>query len=383
MNPALFFLAAAMFVMGCDDYIVAGLLPGLGATLNASMAGVAQGITVFNLMYMVCAPAFAVALANKPARLVIVAALAIFAAGNLLTLASANLATYLVSRAIAGIGAGMFSPIAVAAAAKMVAPEARGRAMSLIFGANSAGAVIGVPVGLWLSAQIGWQAAIWPIVVLAVLALIGVAIRQPNFEVEAPPAPGERFRFMTDRRVLSTVGVTCLTAAGSLGLYAFIAPMQAGGVNSPEVALTLWNVGGLLGTIAIGYVVDRTGNPRLVMAAILVTLLVTLFALPAVSAIPFLGLLPFLLWGILGWATGAPQQLSLLELEPRHHASVVALNGSALGLGSVIGPALGGLALACGLDARNLPYAACGLVLCALVWHLALMQQQPREERTA
>jgi predicted MFS family arabinose efflux permease len=115
---------------------------------------------------------------------------------------------------------------------------------------------------------------------------------------------------------------------------------------------------------------------------ILATLAITLFALPTVGGIPLLGLLPFLLWGILGWATGAPQQLTLLELEPEHHAPVVALNGSALGLGSVIGPALGGLALASGLDARMLPYAACGLLLCALVWHLALMQQ-PRKEVAA
>ena len=347
------------------------------------MAGVAQGITVFNLMYMVCAPGFAVLLAGRPARPVIVAALLIFAAGNLLTLASTNLATYLGSRAIAGVGAGMFAPIAVAWAAKLVVPEARGRAMSLIWGANSAGAVVGVPVGLWLAATAGWQAAIWPIAVLAVVAAIGVAIRQPDLAVEAPPPPGERFAFLGNRRVLATVGVTCLTATGSLGLYAFIAPLQAGQANGFEAALTLWNVGGLLGTLAVGHVVDRTGNPRAVMAAILAALAAALLALPALGAVPLLGLLPFLLWGVLGWATGAPQQLALLALEPDHHAPVVALNGSALGLGSVLGPALGGLALACGLDVRMLPYAACGLVLCALAAHLALMHQAPREEQPA
>ena len=51
------------------------------------MAGVAQGITVFNLMYMLGAPAFAILLARKPAKLVLIAALAIFAVGNLLVLA--------------------------------------------------------------------------------------------------------------------------------------------------------------------------------------------------------------------------------------------------------------------------------------------------------
>jgi predicted MFS family arabinose efflux permease len=378
---ALVFLMAGMFTMGCDDYVVAGLLPGLGATLKTSMAGAAQGITAFNFTYMLCAPAFAILLARKPARSVLIAALVIFCAGNLLTLVSPNLGAYMVSRAIAGIGAGMFLPIAVAAAAQSVEPDAQGRTLGLIWGANSAGAVIGVPVGLWLSATHGWQAAIWLILLLAAVTLIGVALRQPNVQAEAPPTFGEQLRFLVDRRVLSIIGVTCLTAAGSLGLYCFIAPLQAGLANTPDAALTLWNIGGLIGSVAIGYVVDKTGQPRSVMAAILVTLFIAILALPFVSAIPILGLLPFFLWGALGWATVTPQQLSLIELEPGHEASVVALNSSAVGLGSVIGPALGGLALTGGLDVRYLPYGACGLLLCALAWQVALIvQQQPQQE---
>jgi predicted MFS family arabinose efflux permease len=129
-------------------------------------------------------------------------------------------------------------------------------------------------------------------------------------------------------------------------------------------------VGGLIGTTAIGYVEDKIGNPRAVMAAILVILAATFMSLP------YLGLLPFLLWGALGWATMTPQQMSLIELEPGREATVVALNSSAVGLGSVFGPALGGLALAAGLDVRNLPYVACAVLLGALVWQALLMRQR-------
>lgn len=370
---SLFFLAAGMFVMGCDDYVVAGLLPGLSASLGTSMAGAAQGITAFNFTYLVCAPIFAILLARKPARQLLVLALAVFAVGNVLTLLSPNLAAYLVSRAIAGIGAGMYLPIAVAAAAELVEPEAAGRALGLIWGANSAGAVIGVPAGLWLAEKVGWQATIGLILALGAITLLGVAIRQPNLQVAAPPSLGEQLRFLVDRRVLSIIGVTCLTAAGSLGLYTYIAPLQAGMVNSADAALTLWNIGGLIGSFGIGYVIDRMRNPRMVMAAILVTLLVAIISLPSVGAVPVLGLLPFLLWGAMGWAVMTPQQLSLIELAPGHEAAVVALNSSAVGLGSVFGPALGGLALAGGLDARYLPYASGGLILCTLAWQVVLI----------
>jgi predicted MFS family arabinose efflux permease len=372
-----------MFVMGCDDYVVAGLLPGLSASLGTSMAGAAQGITAFSFTYLVCAPAFAILLARKPARQVLVMALAIFAVGNVMTLLSTNLVAYLISRAIAGIGAGMYLPIAVAAATELVEPDAVGRALSLIWGANSAGAVIGVPAGLWLADKVGWQATIGLILALGVITLLGILIRQPNLQVPAPPSSKEQLRFLVDRRVLSIIGVTCLTAAGSLGLYAFVAPLQVGMGTSADAALTLWNVGGLIGSFAIGYVADRTGNPRVVMAAILVTLLGAIVALPSFGAMPVLGLLPFLIWGAMGWAIMTPQQMSLIELEPGHEATLVALNSSAVGLGSVIGPALGGLALAGGLDVRYLPYAAGGLLLCALAGQIVLIQQRKSEREMA
>jgi predicted MFS family arabinose efflux permease len=373
---SLFFLAAGMFTMGCDDYVVAGLLPGLSASLGTSMAGAAQGVTAFSFTYLVCAPLFAILLARKPARQVLVMALAIFALGNVLTLLSPNLAAYLASRAIAGIGAGMYLPIAVAAAAESVEPEAAGRALGMIWGANSAGAVIGVPAGLWLAEKVGWQATIGLILALGAVTLTGILLRQPNLQVSAPPALGEQLRFLVDRRVLSIIGVTCLTATGSLGLYSLIAPLQAGMANPADFAL--------IGSFGIGYVEDHLGNPRLVMAGILVTLLAAILALPTVGALPVLGLLPFLVWGAMGWAVMTPQQLALVELEPGHEATVVALNSSAVGLGSVFGPALGGLALAGGLAARYLPYAAGGLLLCALAWQLVLVQQrQPRQEQEA
>lgn len=383
MNAALCFLAAGMFTLGCDDYVVAGLLPGLGASLHTSMAGAAQGITAFNFTYMVCAPAFAIALARQPARRVLLAALVVFAAGNVLTLAATDLATYLASRAIAGVGGGMFLPVAVAAAARMVAPEAQGRALGLIWGANSAGAVIGVPSGLWLADRLGWQATIGLILAMGLVTLAGIALRQPEVRVDAPPSLDEQARLLADRRVLAIIGVTGLTAAGSLGLYAFVAPMQAGLAISSAAALTAWNVGGLIGSLAIGAVADQVPNARALMAGVLVALAASVLAVPALGGVALLGLVPYALWGAMGWATVTPQQLALIALEPGHEATLVALNSSAIGLGSVVGPALGGLALAAGGEARHLPYAAGALLLVALAWQLAQLGRQPAAAEAA
>ncbi|MDB5101353.1 MAG: Sugar efflux permease, MFS-like protein [Cyanobacteria bacterium RYN_339] len=375
MKAKLFFLAAGMFTMGCDDYIVAGLLPGIAGSMHTTLAGATQGLPAFGFTYVFCAPLFAILLARQPARRVMAAALLIFAAGNVLTLLSGSFAAYIASRAIAGIGAGMFLPVAVASAAQLVEPEARGRAMGLIWSANSAGAVVGVPCGLGLSAMFGWKVTIGLILLLALVTLAGILARLPDLAAPTPPSRREQLQLLLDPRVLSVVGISCLTATGSLGLYALAASFQAGSVNSLEASLSLWTVGGLIGSTLIGHVVDRWRHPRAVMAAILGVLALALAALPALGNVPVLGLVPFLIWGAMGWATVTPQQLALVEVQPDQKATVVALNSSGYGLGSICGSALGGLALASGADARTLPYAAAGLVLAALLWQLTLLRQ--------
>jgi predicted MFS family arabinose efflux permease len=116
------------------------------------------------------------------------------------------------------------------------------------------------------------------------------------------------------------------------------------------------------------------------MAVILAALLLAITVIPIFRSVPVLGFLPFLLWGALSWATVTPQQYSLIELKPNHDVTLVALNSSAVSLGSVAGTSLGGLALAGGLAAKNLPYAASIFLLCAFAWQMLLIQKQQRKE---
>ncbi|MGE0171934.1 MAG: MFS transporter [Oligoflexales bacterium] len=374
----LIFFAMGMFTMGCSSYIIAGLLPKISSTLGATTAATGQGVAAFGLTYVVCAPVFAVLLAKKPARRILLLALAVFAMGNVVTMLSSRLTIFLLGRAIAGLGAGLYSPICVAAAVHMVGPEARGKSLSFIWGANSAGAVIGVPIGLWLSNQFGWQYAIGLILLFSVFSLIGVSAQKIDIQVKAPPSLAARLKMLVDRRVVLVIAVTCLTATGSLGLYTYLGPMQTDAANSLTATLFVWSLGGLVGSTFVGYFVDRTHKPSWVMATILTILIAAILTLPLVHSIPFLGLAPFLVWGAMGWATVTPQQHTLISLQPEQSATLAALNGSAISLGSVLGSAFGGSAIASGLDVKNLPYAAASLLLCALALQILLIKKSYR-----
>ena len=81
---------------------------------------------------------------------------------------------------------------------------------------------------------------------------------------------------------------------------------------------------------------------------IMAILAVVLFLLPATAVLgPWLVMLPIAVWGAVGWALQVPQNNELIharELQGDGNLAV-ALNESALYLGSAIGAALGGVLL--------------------------------------
>ncbi|OAT73952.1 MFS transporter [Parageobacillus thermoglucosidasius] len=362
-------LTIGMFALGFDAYVIAGLLPNMGATFKISASQTGQAVSVFTLCYALAAPIFATLLAGKPIRRVLVLALAVFSVGNGASALASSFSMLLMARAIAGIGAGLYSPLAAAAAASLVPMQKRGRALGMTLGGMSTGTVIGVPLGLIIAEHLDWHATLWFITALGLIAMIGIVIWFPNFPASAPPSLRQRVAMMTNGRVAAIVGITFMTSVASLGLYTYIATILDNLAGIPIITpyLWAWGIGGAVGSFSIGTLIDRTGRPDLLMAGILAIMALAMFSLPFVLSFSILSFLPFILWGAMGWASQAPQQHELLRLQPDHGAAVVALNSSANYLGSAIGSALGGMVMLAGLAPSRLPFAAGCLVLVTLL----------------
>lgn len=361
--------------MGCDNYIVVSLLKEITEFLDSSLAATSQSLSAFRLAYGISAPLFALLLARSQARVTLSASLGLFFLGNLLTVLAPSLSLHLMGRVLSGIGAGIFTPLAASTAAQLAPENQRGRALGLLWGANVSGTVLGGPVGLYLAGLGGWQAGFLGILALSFLALIGISIGLPKLEVAAPPSLKARLLALGDLRVLAVIGVTLLTAAGSLGLFTFASPLLEGSAGTVAQALWVWGIGGIVGGYAIGHVVDHTGQPRIVMAFVMATLIAAILAIPELRHLPVLFALPFFAWGLAGWATVTPQQHTLFGLSPGHQTVLAALNGSALAIGGALGSAAAALLLTQGFQAAHLPYAAAALICLALLGQVALIRR--------
>ncbi|MFD9073273.1 MFS transporter [Streptomyces lasiicapitis] len=364
-------LMLGAFTLGLDAYVMAGLLPVVADDLDTTVSLAGQMVTVFTLAYAVSAPLVAGLLAGVRPRVLIVASLAVFTLGNGATALAPGLAVLLLSRVVAGVGAGVYSALSTAAAASLAGPERRGRALALVMGGMSSGTVLGVPLGVLLADHTSWRSTMWLVTGLGAVALVGLAVGLPQVPAEPPVPVRARLGALADRAVLPVVGVSFLAAVSSLGLYTYLAPVleAAGGVGEGDVApyLWAWGIGGVLGSVLAGPLVDRWGRVYALVAGVMVALVVAEVALVPLGAAAFPALV---VWGAAGWALQVPQQHRLLALHAERGTVALALNNSALYLGSAVGSGAAGLALSAGLGAERLPWVAAGVAALGLALHV-------------
>ncbi|QHS25155.1 MFS transporter [Piscirickettsia salmonis] len=208
-----------------ESLYVAGILSNISHSFGATFAATGQSITAFTLCYAVAAPIAAALFSGKPARKVLFVALAIFSIANIVSALATSLSMLLVSRALAGLGAGLFSPMAAAVAAMLVPAEKKGRALGLILGGMSTGTVIGVPIGLLVNNYLGWRYVFIMVTCIGFIGIIGILFKLPDIPVTAPPSLKQRLLVMSNKKITATVGVSFLTAVASLSLYTYISPV--------------------------------------------------------------------------------------------------------------------------------------------------------------
>ena len=351
LPATVYLIAIGAFALGMASYVTAGLMPMIAGAFSVSLAMAAQLVTAFTLAYGLGSPLAVALLPARAQRSGLLTALAVFVLANGASALAPGFSSLLAWRAIAGIGAGVYLALGIAAAAGVSAPRQRGKAIALIMGGMAGGTVLGVPLSLLLAQQLGWTAALWLVAILGALALAGLLWQLPVLPEVAATSLRRKLALLADGQVLAILLVSLLAAIASLGMYTFIAPLLAWSAQGTAISATpflwAWGVGGIAGSVLVGPWADKVRPPKLTLF-ILLLLALALCALPlAAGWSAWLMLAPIVLWGAAGWALQVPQNQQLLDARARQGDGnlAIALNESALYLGSAIGAATGGMLL--------------------------------------
>lgn len=369
MDRRLLILAFGMFAMGTDNFVVAGILPSVAESLHTTVSLAGQMVTVYALSYAAMAPVMAAIAAGWPRKLLLVSALGIFVVGNAITALASDLNTVLFSRALAGLGAAMFSPTALGVATLLADPEKRGRALSTVTAGLAGATALGAPIGTFIGGFGSWRTTLWFVALLGLISMIGVWTILRSVPEPAPITLRQRLAPVRDVRVALTLLTSLFAFGGFLMVYTYLGAVldRVTGGDGRILAgmLLVWGVAATVGNSIAGRLVDRFDIRRIINAGLCLGI-INFCALPWTSAHAATALIALTIWGLVGWGLLVPQQHRLVKLAPQAAPLLLALNNTATYGGLACSGALGGLVLLF-IDPRSLSIVGAGLIAVALL----------------
>ena len=368
MPRPLWLFSLVNLVIGTGAFVITGTLALLASDLGIGIAAAGQAMTTYALSTALLAPLLLLATGHWPRKRTLLLALALFAAGNVLCALADSLGALLLGRALMGVGA-VFTPIAAGIALALVEPARRGQALAFVFLGFSLSYGVGVPLGAWIGLTWGWQAPIWLVAGLVVLATAAVAWRVPP-DIASPDANFAGVGgLLAQREVQLVLALTLLYFTAIFAAFSYIGPvLQALLPMSGErlsITLALFGLAGVAGTLIGGRLNDRFGSRRTL--SVQLSLLGAMMALLPLTAGSWPAMLVVLmLWACAGFGMMPPQQSWLAALAPAQAPLLLSLNSSMLYLGTATGAIVGG-ALASPLGLQQLGWAGLPFVALALV----------------
>ncbi|MDN4474401.1 MFS transporter [Demequina sp. SYSU T00192] len=356
---ALLALALGGFGIGTTEFVAMGLLPDIARDLLPSLyaqdpdAAIARAgivISAYAIGVVVGAPTIAAVAARFPRKALLTALAAAFTLGTVASALAPTFETVVAARVLAGLPHGAYFGVAALAAADLMGPGRRGRAVAFVLSGLTIANVVGVPAITWVGQQSGWRVAY--LGVAAIFALTTAAIA-----VLVPGAPGDPRATM--RRELSAFArpaVWFALATGALGfggffaVYSYVSPLATEVTGTGEgfvpLALIVLGLGMTVGNVVGGRMADR-GAMRSVFQ------LFAAFAASLLALALGAGTVPGLLVGLFAVGASAAAispaiQTRLMDVAGDSQTIAAAVNHSALNLGNSLGAFLGGAVIAAG-----------------------------------
>lgn len=369
MNFRLYLLAVGMFALGTDSFVIAGILPQVGNSFSVSPSVAGQMVTVYALAYAIFAPVIAAAAASWPRKQLLLLGMTIFVAANILTIYSPSFHIVLVGRAIAGLGAAMFSPTATSTGALLVPPEQRGRALATVVAGLSIATAFGSPLGTALGGLGDWRITIWFVVAIGMIAGIGIAVLFKATPIAPAITLRQRLSPLGDGRIALTLLTSVFAYTGLYIVYTYIAlALHRATSGSPTLLaslLLIWGIGAVIGNLGAGLLVDRFGG-RPIISATLAIAAIDYLLIPFSSATYVTAAIVTFIWGIAGWGLVVGQQHRLISVMPASAPLLLGLSTASIYLGSSASGLIGAAVIS-SLGTQALGFVGAFLIAIALV----------------
>lgn len=355
--------------IGVTEFVTMGLLPEIAHGIGTSIPQAGHTISAYALGVVIGAPTIAIFGNRLPRRELLVALMVLFAIGNALSAMASGYELLMLARFVAGIPHGAFFGIASIVAFDIVAVGRGGWAVSRIMLGIPIANVAGVPLATWLGQQAGWRSAYWLVAGIGILTAVLVSTVVPHQAADTEADVRSELAAFKDSQVWLTLLIGSIGFGGVFAMYSYISPILRNQTGLPADAvpiyLFVYGVGGLVGTVIAGRLVDRSVLGTLVGSTIATGASLAAFAWAANWAVP--AAIVLLLVCISVSAFVLALQLRLMEVAGKARTLGAAGNHAALNVANALGAWLGGLVLAAGWGWQAPSLVGAGLSVAGLI----------------
>lgn len=347
---ALLALGIGGFGIGTGEFVIMGLLPDAASDLAISIPEAGHLISAYALGVVIGAPLLAVLGARWPRRNLLIALMAVFAAGNFASALAPSYGSMIVARLLTGFPHGTYFGVAALVAASLVARERRAQAVGMVMLGLTVATLIGVPIAAAIGQWLGWRSAFALVGLIGVLAVITVWRWVPFVPADRLASPLRELSAFRRKQVWLTLGIGAIGFGGMFAVFSYIKPTMIELAHLPAsgipFVLALFGVGMVAGNLAGSKLADKALMPTIGGLLVWSAVVLGLFVFTAPHA--WLASANVLLIGTVV-ALGPALQIRLMDVAGDAQTMAAALNHSAFNLANALGAWLGGVTIGAGL----------------------------------
>jgi DHA1 family inner membrane transport protein len=365
---ALFALALGSFCIGTSEFASMGIIQLFSASLGIDVPQATSAVTAYALGVVVGAPVVTLAAARLNRRTLLLALMALFVVGNVLSAVATNLPLLMAARFISGLPQGAYFGAGAMVASYIMGPGQSGKAFAIVMTGLTVATIIGSPLATFLGQNLGWRETYLAVAALSGLALLAIRQWLPRTEALNGTPIVQELSALRNGQVWGVMAIATTGIASLFAIYTFVGPIVTDAAQLAPgmipVALAIFGIGMTVGNSVGGGLADQFPMRGIVLGFGVALAVLVVIAMGGQNPWALLPALFVLGAGLM--ASIPTMQVRLTKIAPEAPSLVGAMTLAACNLGNAIGAWGGGVTIDAGFGLLSAAWAGFALTLTGL-----------------